>query len=156
MHEGVHVIKAPEPFHDVTGAKVFLAGSIEMGTAVDWQAEMPEAFKGADVTLLSPRRDDFDASQPQEASNPYFREQVEWELAALEDASAILLHFAPGTMAPISLLEFGLFARSGKLFVSCPPGFRRRGNVELVCERYEIPMAASLAEAVGLVRDILY
>jgi hypothetical protein len=43
-------------------------------------------------------------------------------------------------------------ARSGKLVVGCPPGFYRRGNVEIVCERFAIPLVASWDDFVAAVR----
>jgi hypothetical protein len=41
------------------------------------------------------------------------------------------MYLAPGTQSPVSLLELGLCARSGKLKVGCPEGFWRRGNVKV-------------------------
>src|SRR5262249_13162647 len=54
--------------------------------------------------------------------------------------------------SPITLLELGLFARSGKLVVCCPVGFWRRGNIEVVCARYGIPLVDSLKALIDLVR----
>jgi hypothetical protein len=62
------------------------------------------------------------------------------------------MFFAPDTEAPITLLELGLFARSGKLIVCCPAGFWRRGNVEVVCVRYGIPLVDRLTALIELVR----
>ncbi len=76
----------------------------------------------------------------QRLSNPHFRGQVEWELEGLEQASWVLMHFDPATKSPISLLELGLLASSGRLAVSCPDGFWRKGNVEVVCARYGVPL----------------
>ena len=44
--------------------------------------------------------------------------------------------------------ELGLYARSGKLKVCCPEGFWRRGNVEVVCRRYHVPLFSSLDELI--------
>ena len=55
-------------------------------------------------------------------------------------------------MSPISLLEFGLHARSGKMVVFCPEGFWRKGNVDIVCERYGIPQVEEMEELVTLIR----
>jgi hypothetical protein len=41
-------------------------------------------------------------------------------------------------------MEFGLHARSGKIVVYCPEGFYRRGNVQIVCEKYGIEIVPSL------------
>ena len=67
---------------------------------------------------------------------------VEWELDGLERADVIAMWFAPETKAPITLLELGLFARSGKVVVGCPNGFWRKGNVEVVCARFGCMLAA--------------
>src|SRR5207302_8762032 len=104
------------------GPSVFLAGSIEMGTAEDWQAQLTEALRDLDGVVLNPRRDEWDASWVQSVENPQFREQVEWELDGLERASVVAMYFAPTTRAPITLLELGLSARSGKTVACCPEG----------------------------------
>ncbi len=147
------VLKPPAPLAlDGTAPSVFLAGSIEMGAAVDWQAQVEQSLRDVDAVLLNPRRDGWDASWLQSATNPPFREQVEWELEGLERATVIALYFAPGTRSPVTLLELGLFARSGKLLVCCPDGFWRKGNVEVVCGRYGVPLVGELAELVRLLR----
>lgn len=147
------VIKPPTPLlFDRCAPSVFLAGSIEMGTAEDWQAQVERALSDLDVVLLNPRRDEWDASWVQSIDNPQFREQVEWELAAQEQASIIAMYFAPATKAPITLLELGLSARNGKLVVCCPEGFWRKGNVEVVCARYGVSLVGALPELIGLLR----
>jgi Nucleoside 2-deoxyribosyltransferase like len=146
------VVKPPSPLSTEPGtSSVFLAGSIEMGVAGPWQAEIETALAHLPVTIWNPRRDAWDASWRQSIDEPRFRQQVEWELEAQERADVVAMYFAPETRAPITLLELGLFARSGKLIVCCPDGFWRRGNVEIVCQRYGIrtvPDLAALAAAV--------
>lgn len=120
--------------------RLFLAGSIEMGQAQQWQERIVNAVSGlANLVILNPRRDDWDSSWEQRAADPRFFEQVSWELDMLEAADVVVMYLAPDTRSPISLLELGLCARSGKLKVCCPPGFWRRGNVEVVCMRHQIP-----------------
>jgi hypothetical protein len=63
------------------------------------------------------------------------------------------MYFAPGTKAPVTLVELGLFARSGKLVVCCPAGFWRRGNAEVVCTRYGVPLVAELLQLARAVRQ---
>jgi hypothetical protein len=146
------ILKPPTPLPEETGRSVFLAGSIEMGQAEPWQAVLEQALADTDVLILNPRRDEWDANWVQSIDNPAFREQVEWELAAQERAALIAMYFAPATRAPITLLELGLAARSGKLVVCCPEGFWRKGNVEVVCARYQVPLVADLAGLVQAVR----
>lgn len=147
------IIKAPQPLNfDRRVPSLFLAGSIEMGRAEPWQPEVEQALAGEGFVLLNPRRDDWDSTWQQSIADANFREQVEWELEAQELATLIILYFAPASLAPISLLEFGLFARSNKLVVCCPDGFWRKGNVEVVCERYGVPRVETLADLIAEAR----
>lgn len=145
------VIQPPSPLP--SGFSVFLAGSIEMGSAENWQQLVEEQLSGADILLFNPRRDSWDSEWAQRKDHPQFREQVEWELNALEKATIIAMYFDPATKSPVSLLELGLFAHSGKMSVCCPEGFWRKGNVDVVCARYGVKQAASLSE---LVEHILH
>lgn len=121
--------------------RIFLAGSIEMGKAEQWQQRIASAMSDAgNVVILNPRRDDWDESWEQRADDPRFFEQVSWELDMLEAADLVIMYLAPGTKSPVSLLELGLCARSGKLRVCCPAAFWHRGNVEMVCMRHRIPL----------------
>jgi hypothetical protein len=150
------VLKPPAALALAAGERsLFLAGSIEMGLAEPWQAALEQSLADLPVVILNPRRDEWDASWEQSIDNPDFRQQVEWELEAQERASLIAMYFAPATKAPITLLELGLFARSGKLLVCCPAGFWRRGNVEVVCARYDVPLVAELPQLVQGVRERL-
>lgn len=81
---------------------VFLAGTIDMGSGVDWQRDVAELFEKA-----------------------------------------------PGSKSPITLLELGLFAKSGKLHVVCTEVFYRYDNVRITCAKYGVPVYASLTEAIG-------
>jgi hypothetical protein len=144
------VLKPPAPLPPtLSQPSVFLAGSIEMGRAALWQDEVAAALWDEPLTILNPRRDDWDASWEQSSANPQFVAQVTWELDAQERADLIAMYFAPETYAPITLLELGLFAASGKLLVCCPPGYWRKGNVDVVCARYGIPQLPTLAELCG-------
>lgn len=147
------ILKPPAPLRlEEHERSLFLAGSIEMGRAEDWQAQVEHALDDLEIVILNPRREKWDASFVQSIGNPPFREQVAWELTGLERASLVAVYFAPTTQAPITLLELGLCARSGKILVCCPEGYWRRGNVEIVCDRFEIPMVPTLQELIGEVR----
>ncbi len=141
-------IKAPHPLPDTDNLKVFLAGSIEMGAAEDWQAKVKQMLDSEDIVLLNPRRDDWDSSWVQSIDNPQFVEQVEWELKAQEQADIIFMYFVPGTKSPISLLELGLFAKTRKMVVCCPDGFWRKGNVDIVCSRYHVTQIDTINELI--------
>ena len=154
------VLKPPTPFQgNELGVSVFLAGSIEMGKAEDWQTQVINSLKEQEgavtCTVLNPRRDDWDSSWVQSIENPQFREQVEWELNAMDAATLIIMNFCPETQSPITLLELGLHARSGKLVVCCPKGFWRRGNVEVVCQRFGIKLVESFDELIEYTKAYL-
>ena len=144
------IIKAPHPYPETPWVpKLFLAGSIEMGTAVDWQKQLEAEADNDNVIILNPRRDDWDSSWKQSKDNDNFREQVEWELRAQEEADLIVMYFAPGTQSPITLLELGLF-HDKNMVVCCPEGYWRKGNVDIVCEKCGINQVDTLDELIGV------
>jgi hypothetical protein len=152
----VQVFKAPSTYI-INKPAVFLAGSIEMGKAIDWQTQITNALSDMDVIVLNPRRDDWDSTWEQKKENSKFREQVEWELNALEWSDVIVMYFDPKTMSPISLLELGLHASTpeNKLIVFCPDGFWRKGNVDIVCEKYGILQVGTIEELILKTREFL-
>lgn len=149
-------IKAPNEVPTFTDkVKVFLAGSIEMGSAIDWQKEIVEKLKDENILFLNPRRDDWDSSWTQSITNLQFRTQVTWELDNLDTADFIIMYFAPNTKSPISLLELGLYATTNKMIVCCPEGFWRKGNVEIVCDRYNIELVNTLDELIISLKNLI-
>ena len=138
-------VQAPNAYQHLDTYTVFLGGSIEMNTAEEWQKRVIRECAGTDITFLNPRRDNWNSRVPQEADNPEFAEQVNWELDALHYANLVVFYFDPATKAPITLMELGLMASlPAKVIVCCPDGFWRKGNVEIVCRRYHIPMVDTL------------
>lgn len=138
-------IQAPYPF---LTAALFLAGSIGMGQAQEWQTIALHLLHELDGAVLNPRRRDWDASWVPSKDNPQFRQQVEWELHGLEVADAILMCFDPRTQSPITLLELGLCVAK-PLFVICPDGFWRKGNVDIVCGRYRHVVFDTLEDGIA-------
>lgn len=130
------IIKAPNNY-DLGKVSVFLAGSIEMGKAENWQkalGEELEALYGDKIVILDPRRDDWDSTWTQEdKEGSAFREQVDWEQKALNHADVQFFYFSPGTISPITLLELGQHIGTSDVVVCCPEGYFRKGNVDVVC-----------------------
>jgi hypothetical protein len=131
---------------DRSKKSIFLAGSIEMGKAEDWQAELGDWLITKNYNIFNPRRKDWDSYWSQTYENPQFSQQVKWELNSLDKSDWVIMYLDPQTKSPISLLELGLFANSKKLLVVCPDGFWRKGNVEVVCSLYDIPLFNSIEE----------
>lgn len=132
------------PVDDMSGfTKVFLAGTIDMGNSVDWQAETKAWFEQRQgrYILFNPRRGSWNGG-----ANGEMEYQVNWELEHLEQADIILMNILGSSKSPITLLEMGLHARSGKLYVACEPSYYRYDNVRITCSYYGIPLYSSLDE----------
>jgi hypothetical protein len=145
-------IKAPNSYENEGVPFIFLGGSIEMGEAEEWQNRVISALNDCNVTILNPRRDNWNTTIKQSIDDPEFFEQVNWELDALWNSNLIIFYFDPNTKAPITLMELGLMANENNVIVCCPDGYWRKGNVEIVCERYEIPLVNSLEEMITSIR----
>lgn len=142
------IYRAPEKIPVQNDVKtIFLAGSIEMDQAVNWQKHCEELLQD-EFIIFNPRRDEWDSSWSQTIENNHFKEQVNWELDALEKADIVIMYFAEKTMSPISLLEFGLYAQSNKMKVVAEENFWRKGNIDIVCERYSIEQFKTLEELI--------
>jgi hypothetical protein len=116
---------------------IFLAGSIEMGEAADWQAELSEILSPY-FNVYNPRRDQWDNTWEQKVEAPQFYQQVSWEIEHLERAKNVIFYFDPATKSPITLMELGLvLARQEQgVLVCCPEGYWRKGNVDMICQKY--------------------
>ena len=125
---------------------VFLAGTIDNGNSEDWQQTVAGKLAGRDrrYLLYNPRQEEWHPER--EGEMEY---QIHWELEHMEKADYILMVFLDGSQSPITLLELGLHARSGKLLVVCTPGFYRYDNVRITCDRYGVPVFGSINEAIA-------
>jgi hypothetical protein len=148
----------PTPSEYKDNFTLFLAGSIEMGTAEHWQNRVIETLKDCKrLTIYNPRRADWDSSWVQSIDNPQFREQVEWELDHLQRANLAIFYFDPSTKSPITLMELGMMSNpwSPLTIVVCPKGFWRRGNVEIFCNREGIEFFETLEDAIEKIKEIM-
>ncbi len=126
-----------------------------MGTATEWQKTVEKRLSNHDVIVYNPRRDDWDSSWVQSIANPQFKEQVDWELSYLEKASIVFFNFDKSGQSPITLMELGyIIGRKIDLFcndsivVCCPDGFWRKGNVEVLCDRFGVKVHNYLGDAI--------
>ncbi len=143
-------VKSPDLATATKAPVVFLGGSIDMGRASDWRGYITSKFVKTNVVFLNPWGPNFDVATPQEATNPAFAAQVNWELNGLENADIHVFYFEPSGKSPVSMLELGLYAASSKVvIVCCPDGFWRKGNIDIVCERYGVRQVATLDDLVA-------
>lgn len=150
--------KAPQetPDLEIGEISIFLAGSIDMGAAEDWQTRMENDLVDIDnLVVYNPRRDDWDSSWVQDPTpGTQFHEQVTWELDHIESSNLVVVYFADDSKSPITLLEFGLMALNmdKDVAVYCSPKFYRYGNVKVVADRYNIPVYDSYETLIDQVR----
>ena len=148
------VFTAPEQIPISNNIKIFLGGTIEMGDSFNWQNQFIDNIKKgmqglrypSNIHILNPRRVNWDSSWEQSFQAPEFFQQVSWEMDAMDKADIIVMNFLPESQSPISLLELGMYANSGKLRVCCPDEFYRSGNVQMVCNKFNIPLYKSMSE----------
>lgn len=148
----LQVIYAPSEESPRGLKSVFLAGTTSKVNAIDWRETLATALSDLPFTLYNPYRADWNPTWREDIDFAPFRAQVEWELDKQERADLVVVYFHPATQAPVSLLELGLCARaSGKSIVVCPEGYWKRGNVQIVCQRYGVEMV----ESVDLLKDAI-
>lgn len=152
------MVKSPmeHKIYDTDYKSVFLAGSIEMGAAVDWQTALAKELENEKIVFFNPRRDDWDSSWEQTIENDKFKEQVLWELNHLKNADIIVMYFDPNTKSPVSMAELGLFINNPNLIVCCPKGFWRKGNVDIICQEYSVKTVDSFSELSQSIKSILH
>ncbi len=137
----------PIPAADFANS-LFMAGAI---TGVpDWQTEFANDLRDTDLTLLNPRREIYNALDPEA-----LREQIRWEHDGLRNSSAISFWFPAGALCMISLYELGSWAHwrdeNGQpkpLFVAAQPDYARYEDViiQLELERPDVKVLDSLQE----------
>lgn len=125
-----------------------------MGNSENWQAKTEELLSDLDITILNPRRDDWDSSWDQDPTpgTPFY-EQVSWELAAQNIAEIGIYSFLPGSKSPITMLELGLFRK--KALVICPKEFYRYGNIKMVCDHFHIDIV-TFDEMIETIHEYAY
>lgn len=131
----IEVFKAPEKYPTDSKFTIFLAGTIEMGKSIDWQKDITELLKDEDIRILNPRRDEFKVWEKQSINNPYFKEQVNWELDGLERADLIIMNLIEDSLSPISMMEIAYFIKEKPMIICVPDGFWRKGNIEILADR---------------------
>jgi len=116
----LHVVTAPDAVPESPLPKVFLAGSIENDTAVNWQQQFVEELAQTPCLVMNPRRKIWNQNWSQDG-NPFLENQIKWELDCIEMADLVCFYFDPHTKSPIALLELGLCRNKQNVHICCPP-----------------------------------
>jgi hypothetical protein len=120
---------------------LFLAGSIEMGKAENWQKKVVDYFESEDIIIYNPRREDWDASWNATPYNEHLENQIKWEHKHIMESDFVLFNFDPATKSPVTLMELGMmlsFPNKKNIVVCCPPDFWRYLNVITFCNTHDI------------------
>jgi hypothetical protein len=122
----VKYIECPTEYrHAGADLSLFLAGGIT--GCPDWQKEMIERLSRTELTLLSPRRAQWDMND-----HKLEEEQIRWEHRHLRRADAILFWFPAESLCPIALYELGAWnVRPKQLFIGCHPDYQRRKDIQI-------------------------
>lgn len=153
-----NIIYPPNPLRKnaENNISIFLSGSIEMDQAEHWQAKYIQAMDAPNIVFLNPRHECWDCSVNESIKDAKFREQVEWELKMISKANVVVMYFDPDTQSAITLLELGLlcgkrharYTTEQDLLIACPTLYWKRGNVEMMCDMYQIPLYNCLDELI--------
>jgi len=149
---------------------VFMAGSIEMGVAVDWQPSATDVLEYIEPVrnVFNPRRLDWDSSQPQTIDNPYFASQVNWEMDGLDMADVVYMYFDPNTRSPVTMAELGYLSGVHKatewnkmamrkdFVICCPEGFWRKGNIDIICQRASIEVLTDFEQSLKVLATTVW
>lgn len=120
----MNYIEAPE-IYTWNSQTLFLAWWIS--NCPDWQKEFIQYFKQTSLTIINPRRYDFDV-----ADTSMEEEQIKWEHEHLEKSDIISFWFPKETLCPITLYELGKYAKSQKdIFVWVEDNYSRKRDVEI-------------------------
>lgn len=155
----INVVWAREPIP--AGPSVFLAGPTPRSDSVpSWRPDVVAALEAAwagtqPLTVLTPE------SRGGKRAAEY-HDQVEWEAAGLDSASAILF-WIPRDISTLpgftTNVEFGLHVRSGKVVLGCPvdcPNPERNRYLIWTAQRYGAPVfdtvSATVDGALALIR----
>jgi hypothetical protein len=122
----------PDPYEQ--SFKLFIAGTIEMGTIRDWQQEIIDFLKmdfaHQHLDVYNPRRPDWNPNWGHK--HPQLVGQIKWERKYLKEAHIITMALFENSKSPISLLELGEY-KDKICFIYCPHEFYRKTNIEIFC-----------------------
>jgi len=132
-------IQCPTKF-DRSGVSLFIAGGIS--NCHPWQKELISLLEDTDLVLLNPRRDEYNMN-----NIALEEDQIKWEHAHLNMATAYAFWFPCETVCPITLFELGaVTCGSKRVFVGTHPDYARKRDIrwQMLLRRPEITVVDSL------------
>jgi hypothetical protein len=128
--------------------KVFLAGS--MGSP--WRAELISKLEDlTNLIIIDPSVDDWDKSVGKEdVDNAKYVKQVDWEHKGLGESDVQVFYFDASSVAPISLLELGMF-KTNNTVLCVKDGYEKSGYLAFLSRRFGLPNEESTTGLASLI-----
>ena len=147
-----------ETFH--CPCRMFLAGGIT--NCPDWQRDVCNYLSLYDdrLTVYNPRRQNFPIDDPNAS-----QEQIKWETKHLCMANMICFWFSRGSLNPIALLEYGIWALgapqdplSKLIVVGVDPEYSRKKDVFIQTKFYNphLPITTSFDDFLDSIHHEVY
>lgn len=119
---------------DYTRHRVYLSGAM---TGEDWQSKFTNELDSLRVDVFSPRYPSSHTVTPPDGL-------FEWEIDHMSIANVIAFNFIPDEDCSSALIALGMYAKTDRIIVCCPDGFFKKGDIDALCNREDIPQVDSL------------
>lgn len=141
------VLKPREDFKNIKedNVVIFLAGN--MGNP--WREEIIKYLESENVeniTAIDPTVEDWgnDVGEERE-DNEKFLNQTRWEHLGLLKADIEVFYFDASSLAPISLLEFGLF-KTPETILYVEDDYEKSGYLKIIAQRFGLSVVQTMKE----------
>lgn len=135
-------VHAPARFVDDGRLCVFLAGVLG-----DWREEVVRDLQDLDVVIFDPVRKDWDSTWVESVDDVRFVEQTLWEFWRQAEAGLVLFYFGSAEAdGVVTMMEFGLWAGTGRAVVLESPDFRKWGYIRVICGELGVKIVRSVKE----------
>lgn len=151
-------IEAPSPLRIRFDKSIFLGGGIT--NCIDWQKKVVDALADLEVSIINPRRANFDLADATQSEI-----QIDWEYKYLRAAAQIIFWFSPETVCPITLFELGAtleryhFAEEMRkkniqtIFIGVHPEYKRIFDVKFQARKKGFGVIEGLDNLIQSVRE---
>ena len=119
---------------DYTRHRVYFSGAM---TGEDWQSKFTTKLEDLRVDVFCPR---YPSSHTVPAPDGLF----EWEIDHMSIANVIAFNFISNEDCSSALIALGMYARTDRIIVCCDDEFYKKGDIDALCDREDIPQVDSL------------
>lgn len=90
-----------------------------------------------------------------------FNGQVNWEVDGIDEADVVFIFIDPATKSIVTFGEFYYILGQLKagvhrdVIIVCPHGYWRRGNIEVMCNRFGLKLHETLEEGIEVLKGFI-